>query len=107
MRFITGFLFLLNIFAWIGLDILCWYATGITLGLIILIGIIAFLIAWGLSGEAVVAPLDYLSQTSWDNFVKKMKWSNMICVIVMSIFTLFFIIMDWFDLREFLDINIK
>jgi hypothetical protein len=107
MRFITGLIFIVNILSWIVFDIFCWYATGITLGLIILIGIIAFLIAWGLSGEVVIAPLDYLSQTSWEIFIKKIKWSNLTCVIVMSIFTFVCIIMDWFQLREFLNINIQ
>lgn len=105
MRFITGFLFLLNLAAWITLDVICWQLTGVTLGLVILIGIIGFLIAWGLSGEAVIAPFDYLAQPEWDIFIIKLKWSNSVCCTVMVIFTLICIVMDWLDLRTFLDIQ--
>lgn len=107
MRVITGILFFLNLAAWIFFDIVCWIMTGVTLGLIVLIGIISFLIAWGLSEEAVIAPFDYLAQPSWDVFVKKIKWSNYTCVIVMSIFALVFIVFDWFNLRDFFNIIIE
>jgi len=98
---------MLNILVWILFDVFCWYATGITLGLVVLIGIISFLVAWGLSGEAVIAPLDYLAQPSWDIFLKKIKWSNYTCIIVMSIFAFICILMDWLQLREFLNISIQ
>jgi len=45
MRIITGLLFLLNLIAWIALDVICWSFTGVTLGLVVLIGIMTFLIA--------------------------------------------------------------
>lgn len=105
MRLITGFLFLLNLLIWIAFDVICWYLTGVTMGLIVLIGIIGFLIAWGLSGEAVIAPFDYLAQPEWDIFKIKLKWSNTVCFTVMGIFGLICIVMDWLDLRTFLDIQ--
>ena len=107
MRLITGFLFLLNLAAWIALDIICWSLTGLALGLVVLIGIMTFLTAWGLSGEAVIAPLDYLAQPEWDIFAKKIKWSNYSCLIVMTIFAFVCIALDWLQLREFLNIRIQ
>ena len=98
MRIITGFLFLLNLAAWIALDVICWMLTGGTLGSVVLIGIITFLIAWGLSGESVIAPLDYLAQPEWDIFVKKIKWSNNYCFISMLIFALVCFAMNWLQL---------
>lgn len=105
MRLITGFLFLLNVAAWITLDVICWSLTGVTLGLVVLIGIMTFLIAWGLSGEAVIAPFDYFAQPEWSIFTIKLKWANSACGIVMFIFTMLFIFMNWFGLREFFNIN--
>lgn len=107
MRIITGLLFLLNLTAWIAFEVICWTYTGGTLGWVVLIGIIAFLIAWGLSGEAVIAPFDYLAQPEWDVFVTKIKWSNNFCLIAMTIFALVCITMNWLQLREFLNIQIQ
>ena len=107
MRIITGTLFILNLTSWIVFDIICWIYTGGTLGWVVLIGILTFLISWGISGEAVIAPLDYLAQPEWDIFVKKIKWSNNFCVISMAIFALICIAMNWLEFREFLDIKIQ
>ncbi|MEI7504424.1 MAG: hypothetical protein WCJ61_14185 [Paludibacter sp.] len=107
MRLITGFLFILNLSAWILFDILCWYLTGVTLGLVVNVGIIAFLIAWGLSGEAVIAPLDYLALPEWDIFVKKIKLSNGIFITAITLSILLCIVMDWLHLREFLNVKIQ
>lgn len=106
MRLITGFLFFINLIAWISFDILCWSLTGITLGIIVLIGIISFLVAWKISVEAIFAPLDYISQSEWDIFIKKIKWANSTCLISMIIFALICIIFNWFHLKEFLEISI-
>lgn len=106
MRIITGFIFLLNLVAWIALDVICWMFTGGTLGFVVLIGIITFLIAWGLSGEAVIAPFDYLAQPEWSIFSIKLKWANSAGGIVMLIFALICIMMNWLELRNFLDIRI-
>lgn len=107
MRLITGFLFLLNLAAWITFDVICWSFTGVTLGLVVLIGIVGFLIAWGLSGEAVIAPFDYLAQPEWNIFMTKLKWANSACGIIMSIFMILCLFMNWLELREFLNINIQ
>lgn len=107
MRIITGLIFLLNLTAWIVFDVVCWTYTGGTLGWIVLIGIITFLIAWGLSGEAVIAPFDYLAQPEWDIFVRKFKWSNNSCLIAMTFFAIVCIAMNWLQLRELLDIKIQ
>jgi len=105
MRIITGLLFLLNLIAWIALDVICWSFTGVTLGLVVLIGIMTFLIAYSLSGETVISPFDYLAQPEWSIFTIKLKWANSACGIVMSIFTILCLFMNWFELREFLNIN--
>jgi hypothetical protein len=106
MRLITGFLFLLNLAIWIAFDVICWSLTGVTLGLVVLIGIVGFLIAWGLSGEAVIVPFDYLAQPEWNIFTIKLKWANSTGGVVMLIFALICIVMDWLELRSFLDIQI-
>ncbi len=107
MRIITGLLFIINLIAWIAFDVFCWIHTGGTLGWVVLIGIVAFLISWGLSGEAVVAPLDYFLQPEWDIFVIKIKWANSISLITMFIFVMLCIMLDWLGLREFLNLNIQ
>jgi len=71
MRIITGFLFLLNVAFWVGFDAICWFFTGGTFGWTVLIGLIIFLIAWGISIEATIAPLDYFMQSEWGIFTKK------------------------------------
>lgn len=107
MRIITGLLFIVNLIAWIALDVFCWIHTGGTLGWVVLIGIVAFMISWGLSGEVVVAPFDYFIQPEWDVFVVKIKWANSASLIVMALFVMLSVMFDWLDLREFLDINIQ
>jgi len=70
MRIITGLIFILNFTAWITFDILCWQLTGVTLGLIVLLGLLTFLISWTLSHESIIAPLEYIMQPDLDIFFK-------------------------------------
>jgi hypothetical protein len=106
MRIITGFLFLLNVAFWVGFDAICWFFTGGTFGWTVLIGLIIFLIAWGISIEATIAPLDYFMQSEWGIFTKKIKWANSTSLIGMGIFTFICIIFDLLQMREFLNIKI-
>lgn len=105
MRVITGLIFILNFSAWIAFDILCWQLTGVTLGLIVLVGFFIFLISWFLSREAIIAPLDYIMQPDWDIFVLKFKWANSAGFLFMGILSLLSILFDWLDLRAFLGFN--
>lgn len=105
MRVITGLIFILNFSAWIAFDILCWQLTGVTLGLIVLVGFFIFLISWFLSREAIIAPLDYIMQPDWDIFVLKFKWTNSAGFLFMGILSLLSILFDWLDLRAFLGFN--
>lgn len=106
MRVITGFIFLLNIAAWIGANVLCWNLTGSSLGVTTIVGILVFLIAWAFSGEMVLAPIDFLMQPDWGVFVIKLKWSNMAGLFAMGVFLIICLIFDWFDIRAFLDVNV-
>ncbi len=101
MRIITGILFLINIALWIGANIVCWSHTGATLGVATLIGIIVFMTAWAISGEATLAPMDYLMQPEWDIFVVKLKWANQAGIYSTLVFTLLCLIFNWFDFRDF------
>ena len=107
MQIIAGLIFIINLIAWITFDVFCWMHTGATFGWVGLIGIVTFLISWGLSGEAVVSPLDYFLQPEWDIFVIKLKWANSTSLIVMALFVMLSVLFNWLDLREFLNINIQ
>jgi len=104
MRVITGLIFILNFSAWIAFDILCWQLTGVTLGLIVLVGF-SFFNLLVLSREAIIAPLDYIMQPDWDIFVLKFKWANSAGFLFMGILSLLSILFDWLDLRAFLGFN--
>jgi hypothetical protein len=106
MRFITSFLFLLNAGAWVIFSIICWNLTGAILGWISIAGFIAFLIAWGLSGEAQLSIRDYFRLTEWELFVTKLKWSNGVCTFIMGFLTILFVIFDWGGMRDFLEISL-
>ena len=102
MRIITGLIFTLNFSAWITFDILCWQLTGVTLGLIVLLGLLTFLISWTLSREAIIAPLKYIMQPDWDIFFLKFKWANSAGFLSMGILSLLCLLFDWLNLRTFL-----
>ncbi len=102
MRAITGLIFILNFAAWIVFDIICWQLTGETFGWIVLFGTFTFIMAWALSGEAIIAPLDYIMQPDWGIFTLKFKWANSAGFLSMGILSLLCILFDWLNLRAFL-----
>lgn len=105
MGCIISLLFLLNYALWIVFDIICWYLTGITFGLIGLFGVIVFPITWALSGEATLSLRDFFRNTDFELFVIKLKWANSATLVSMFLFTLLFLVFDWCDVRKFLDIT--
>lgn len=107
MGCITSLLFLLNTAGWVFFNVVCWKYTGVSLGWISLVGIITFFIAWGLSGEATLAPRDYFWLTDWEIYVTKLKWANGVCMFIMGLMALLFIIFDWCGLREFAGISLS
>ncbi len=82
MRILTGLVFFINIALWILSILIGFLNGGAVLGFPVIIGLIAFLIAWYLSGGIVVAPADYFFQPEWNVFKTKLKWSNSSGVIV-------------------------
>ena len=75
MRILTGIVFAANLGLWI-LGMVIGFAAGGAAGLILVLGFIAFLIAWHLSGGIVIAPADYFFQPEWSVFKTKLKWAN-------------------------------
>jgi len=106
MGCITGFLTILNVFAYILLDIVFWYFTGSTFGWIGIIGIIGFLIAFMLSGEATLSVMDYLDNTDWDIWKTKIAWANGVAGIIMIIFIMIFYATDMFGMKEFMEVTV-
>lgn len=76
------------------------------MGVVLLIGIVVFLIAWGISGTASLSISDYIMQSEWGIFASKIKWANMTAFIAMSIFIVICLAFDWLDLRFFLNITL-
>jgi len=107
MRFIVSTLTVLNFLAWILLDIICWILTGTTLGLIGIVGFIGFCIAWKISSEATLAVKDYFTKTIWQQFQTKLKWANGIGFIVIFVLICLFYALDWFGMKEFIDVTLK
>jgi len=107
MQFVIRFSTVLNFLAWILFDIFCWIITGVTLGLIGIVGFIAFCIAWSISGEATLAIRDYYRKTVWQRFLTKAKWANIAAIIVMVILICFFYMLDWCGMKEFIDVTLK
>ncbi len=98
MRFITGLVFLANTALWIaaivgGFTILSW-----SLGLPIIIGFIAYLIAWSISGDMVTSIADFLFQPEWDVFLIKLKWSNSAGMITATIIYLAAVFLGWAEM---------
>jgi hypothetical protein len=104
MRLLTKILFLLNIAVWIGSDAICWAHTGSTLGLVVLIGFIFFLIAWIISNEAI-APIDDFMYPVWNLFIRKIKWAYNASLIGMGLFIIICVAFDLLQMREFLNMK--
>lgn len=105
MRIYTKILFLLNIAIWIGSGAICWALTGSTLGWVVLIGFIIFLIAWIISSEAIITPMDDIEHPAWNVFIKKIKWAYNASLIGMGFFILLCVALDLLQMREFLNMK--
>jgi hypothetical protein len=75
MRIITGFLWLCNMALYVGTDILAWFIHH-WFGLIGLIPVIIFVLAYAFSVEMAIAPRDFWTNSEFDVFRKKMKYAN-------------------------------
>ena len=105
MKFITKLLFILNIAIWIGAGAVCWVLTGSTLGSVILIGFVAFLIAWAISDEAIIVSCDNFTNPEWHIFTRRILWATSASLISMGIFIFICVAMDKFNMREFLNMK--
>ena len=105
MKFITKLLFILNIAIWIGAGAVCWVLTGSTLGSVILIGFVAFLIAWAISDEAIIVSCDDFMNPEWHIFTRRILWATSASLISMGIFIFICVAMDKFNMREFLNMK--
>lgn len=105
MKFITKFLFILNIAIWIGGGAACWVLTGSTLGSVILIGFVVFLIAWAISDEAIIVSCDDFMNPEWCIFTRRIFWATSASLICMGIFIFVCVAMDIFNMREFLNMK--
>lgn len=105
MKTITKLLFLLNILIWIGSGAVCWVLTGSTLGSVMFIGFIVFLIAWAISNEAIIVSCDDLMNPEWYIFIRRFLWANRASLICMGIFIFVCVAMDIFNMREFLNMK--
>ena len=76
MGCITFFILLCNIVAIIILDVLLWIHYSATMGLIGLIGLVAFFIGYALSIEISIAPRDFWWNSEFGIFIKKLVFAN-------------------------------
>lgn len=81
MGCITAFLFLCNIILIVGVDIFLWTHSA-TMGLLGIVAIIAFFIAYALSVELSIAPRDFWTNSEFDVFIKKLGFANTTALIV-------------------------
>ncbi len=105
MKTLTKILLLLNIAFWIGSSAICWRLTGGTLGWVVLLGLIIFIVSWRISCEVVNVPLENFSEPEWLIFIKKFKWSNAASLIGIGIYMFICIIFNFFRMRDFLNLN--
>lgn len=70
MRFFVVFTFVVAIAFMIGLDVVL-FCENALYGVGGIIGIIAFFIAYSISGDMIVAPRDYWRLSNWEVFKKK------------------------------------
>lgn len=75
MGFITKFLFVLNVAAWI-LGCIIGFAGSIMVGCAALTGVIAFFFGWNVSGGAIISTWDTVVNSEWKLFSKQIKWAN-------------------------------
>lgn len=89
MGFLTKFLFILNVLAWIVGCIIGFAGGGFMPGLSVIIGFITFYISWRLSGKMIVSTWDTIVNPEWDVFKKQLGWANGVGI---SVFFVFFAI---------------
>ena len=65
----------------LGLDILMWMESPLY-GIGGLIGIVAFFIAYAISGDMIIAPRDFWRLSSWQVFKKKMGYAFSAYIII-------------------------
>jgi hypothetical protein len=73
--------FVLAIAFMLGLDIVLWMEDPL-FGMGGVLGIIAFFIAYAISGDVIIAPRDFWRLSSWQVFKKKMGWAFTAFIIV-------------------------
>ena len=81
MGCITLFLLLCNLTAIVALDVFLWtYSTP--MGLIGLLGLVAFLIGYALSVEISIAPRDFWWNSEFEIFIKKIGFANSAALVI-------------------------
>lgn len=81
MGCITAFIFLCNIILIVGVDVFLWTHSA-TMGLLGILGIIAFFISYALSVEISIAPRDFWANSEFDIFIKKIGFANTTALMV-------------------------
>lgn len=74
MRLLVFISFTLAVAFMFGLDAVLWMENSLY-GIGGIIGIIAFFIAYAISGDMIIAPRDFWRLSSWQVFKKKMGWA--------------------------------
>ncbi len=74
MRILVFLSFCLLIAFMLGLDAVLWMEDPLY-GIGGIVGIVAFFIAYAISGDVIVAPRDFWRLSSWQVFKKKMGWA--------------------------------
>lgn len=97
------FLLLCNIAAILAVDIFMWSYYSATVGLLGLIGLVAFFIGYAFSVEMSIAPRDFWWNTEIDIFFKKLAFANSAallawgCAFVIAYFCGNEAVIDFFD----------
>ena len=68
----------------LGLDVVLWMEDPLY-GIGGIIGVIAYFVAYAISGEMIIAPRDFWRLSSWQVFKKKMGYAFSVYLIVTSI----------------------
>lgn len=87
MGCITSLLLLLSIGIFIVFDIFFWSVSWI-FGLIGILAIVAFIIAYAVSEDFSLSPRDYIRNSDWGIFCKKIGWAWGIALMVYAAATI-------------------
>ncbi|MDE6811295.1 MAG: hypothetical protein K2J15_02985 [Muribaculaceae bacterium] len=74
MGCITALLLIISVAIMVAFDILLWSVTW-SLGLVGILSIIGFIIAYCISGNFSLSPRDYIRNSAWGIFMKKIGWA--------------------------------